>query len=92
MESLSNEQRAYPRNHALDAITGATRGATMTFNLLTWLGGSWASIDLTPGDYPELHDEAACDKHRELVSDAAIEALQQRIVERGGTVKKDGAQ
>ena len=54
-------------------------------NLLTWLGGSVA-IDFTPGDYPELHEDAACDKHRELVEAAAIDALQRRIVERGGTV------
>ena len=59
-------------------------------NLLTWLGGGWASIDCTPGDYPELHEDAACDKHRELVNDAAIDALQRRIVERGGKVRKDG--
>ena len=57
----------------------------MTLNLLTWLGGSVA-IDLTPDDYPELHDEAACDKHRELMDAVAIEAYQARIVARGGTV------
>lgn len=50
------------------------------------LGGSEPYIDIAPGDYPELHDEAACDKHRELVQAAQIEALQRRIVERGGTV------
>lgn len=60
----------------------------MTLNLLTWLGGSVA-IDLTPDDYPELHDEAACDKHRALVEAAQIEAAQRKIVERGGTVRKD---
>ena len=56
---------------------------------LSWLGGTWPSTDWTPGDYPELHDEAACDKHRELVNEAQIEALQARIVERGGIVAKD---
>ena len=61
-------------------------------NLLTWLGGGLSSIDCTPGDYPELHEDAACDKHRELVNDAAIEAAQRKIVKRGGTVTKDGAQ
>ena len=55
-------------------------------NLLTWLGGSMPYIDITPGDYPELHEDAACDKHRELVEASQIEALQRRIVERGGTV------
>ena len=54
-------------------------------NLLTWLAGPY--IDITPLDYPELHQEAACDKHRELVEAAQIEALQRRIVERGGTVR-----
>ena len=57
-------------------------------NLITLLGGSVA-IDFAPGDYPELHDEAACDKHRELVEAVAIEAAQRKIVQRGGTVKKD---
>lgn len=55
-------------------------------NLLTWLGGGLSSIDCTPGDYPELHEEAACDKHRELMDAVAIEAYQARIVARGGTV------
>ena len=64
----------------------------MTFNLLTWLGGSTPYIDITPGDYPELHEDAACDKHRELVSEAQIDALQRRIVERDGIVAKDGKQ
>ena len=58
----------------------------MTFNLLTWLGDSEPYIDITPLDYPELHEDAACDKHRELVEAAQIDALQRRIVERGGTV------
>ena len=58
----------------------------MIFNLLT-LFGSAPYIDITPLDYPELHEEAACDKHRLLVSDAQIEALQRRIAERGGTVR-----
>lgn len=57
-------------------------------NLLTWLGGSMPSFDITPDpDTMAMLDEpAACDKHRELVNDAAIEALQARIVARGGTV------
>ena len=55
-------------------------------SLLTWLGGSMPYIDITPGDYPELHEDAACDKHRLLVNEAQIDALQRRIVERGGTV------
>ena len=37
----------------------------------------------------ELDTPAACDKHRELVQAAQIEALQRRIVERGGTVHVD---
>ena len=53
-------------------------------SILTWLAGPY--IDITPLDYPELYQEAACDKHRELVEAAQIEALQRRIVERGGTV------
>ena len=61
----------------------------MIFNLLTLFGGSMPYIDITPGDYPELHEDAACDKHRELVEAAQIEALQRRIVERGGTVHVD---
>ena len=56
-------------------------------SLLTLFGGSTPYIDITPGDYPELHEEAACDKHRELVNAAQIEALQRRIAERGGTVR-----
>ena len=55
-------------------------------SLLTLFGGSAPYIDITPGDYPELHEDAACDKHRELVEAAQIEALQRRIVERGGKV------
>jgi hypothetical protein len=53
-------------------------------SLLTLFGGSAPYIDITPGDYPELHEEAACDKHRELVNEAQIEALQRRIVAAGG--------
>ena len=56
-------------------------------SLLTLFGGSTPYIDITPGDYPELHEDAACDKHRELVEAAQIEALQRRIVERGGVVR-----
>jgi hypothetical protein len=59
-------------------------------SLLTLFGGSASYIDITPGDYPELHEEAACDKHRELVNEAQIEALQRRVIERGGIVAKDG--
>ena len=59
-------------------------------SLLTLFGGSTPYIDITPGDYPELHEEAACDKHRALVNEAQIEALQRRIIERGGIVAKDG--
>ena len=55
-------------------------------SLLTLFGGSEPYIDITPGDYPELHEDAACDKHRLLVNEAQIDALQRRIVERGGTV------
>lgn len=58
-------------------------------SLLTLFGGA-PYIDITPGDYPELHEDAACDKHRELVNEAQIEALQRRIIERGGIVAKDG--
>ena len=53
-------------------------------SLLTLFGGSTPYIDITPGDYPELHDEAACDKHRELVNEAQIEAMLRRIVAAGG--------
>jgi hypothetical protein len=59
-------------------------------SLLTLFGGSAPYIDITPCDYPELHEDAACDKHRELVESVAIEAAQRKIVERGGTVRKDG--
>ncbi len=56
-------------------------------NLLTWLAGPY--IDITPdADTMAILDTpAACDKHRELVEAAQIEALQRRIVERGGTVR-----
>ncbi len=57
-------------------------------SILTWLAGPY--IDITPGDYPELHEDAACDKHRLLVNEAQIDALQRRIVARGGKVRKDG--
>ncbi len=48
-------------------------------------------IDITPDpDMMAMLDElAACDKHRLLVDDAAIEAAQRKIVERGGAVRKD---
>lgn len=61
-------------------------------NFLTWLAGP--SIDITPDadTMAMLEEPAACDKHRALVDDAAIEAAQRKIVERGGTVTKDGAQ
>ena len=61
-------------------------------SLLALFGGSGPYIDITPGDYPELHEDAACDKHRLLVNEAQIEALQRRIIERGGIVAKDGKQ
>ena len=54
-------------------------------SILTWLAGPY--IDITPLDYPELYQDAACDKHRELVAAAQIDALQRRIVERGGKVR-----
>lgn len=55
-------------------------------NMLTWLAGPM--IDITPDadTMAMLEEPAACDKHRELVNDAAIEALQARIAARGGTV------
>lgn len=55
-------------------------------NLLTWLAGP--VIDITPDldTMAMLDAPAACDKHRELVNEAQIDALQRRIVERGGTV------
>lgn len=60
-------------------------------NLLTRFCGSLPYIDLNPD--PEtlamLDQPAACDKHRELVDAAAIEALQARIVANGGTVRKE---
>ena len=45
-------------------------------------------IDITPDPdtVAMLEQPAACDKHRELVNDAAIKAAQRKIVERGGTV------
>lgn len=53
-----------------------------------------APIDITPDlDTMAMLDQpAACDKHRELVDAAAIEALQARIVARGGTVRKTPAE
>lgn len=55
---------------------------------LTWLGGSMPMIDITPDPdtMAMLEEPAACDKHRELVNESAIEAYQARIVARGGTV------
>ena len=55
-------------------------------NLLTWLAGPYIDITPDPDTMAMLDQPAACDKHRELVSDAQVEALQRRIVERGGTV------
>lgn len=55
-------------------------------NLLTWLGGPMIDITPDPDTMAMLDEPAACDKHRELVNDAAIEALQARIAARGGTV------
>lgn len=55
-------------------------------NFLTWLGGPMIDITPDPDTMAMLDAPAACDKHRELVDAAAIEALQRRIVERGGTV------
>lgn len=51
-------------------------------SILTWLAGPY--IDITPLDYPELYQEAACDKHRELVEAAQIEAMLRQIVAAGG--------
>ena len=61
-------------------------------NLLTWLAGPM--IDITPDadTMAMLEQPAACDKHRELVAAAQIEALQRRIVESGGIVAKDKTQ
>lgn len=58
-------------------------------NLLTRLFGSMDMIDITPNldTMAMLEQPAACDKHRELVAAAQIEALQRRIVERGGVVR-----
>ena len=55
-------------------------------NLLTWLAGPM--IDITPDadTMAMLEQPAACDKHRELVEAVAIEALQDKITARGGTV------
>ena len=54
-------------------------------NFLAFLGGpAW----FITSDLPELEQPAACDKHRELVNAAAIEAAQRKIVERGGTVEE----
>lgn len=55
-------------------------------NFLTWLAGP--PIDITPdADTMAMLDApAACDKHRELVEAAQIEAAQRKIMERGGTV------
>ena len=63
-------------------------------NFLTWLGGSWATIDIMPDPdtMAMLEQPAACDKHRELVDATEIEQLQARIIERGGIVRKDGTQ
>ena len=60
-------------------------------NLLTWLGGPMIDITPDPDTAAMLEQPAACDKHRLLLDDAAIQAYQARIVERGGTVRKDGA-
>ena len=59
-------------------------------NLLTWLAGPYIDITPDPDTMAMLDAPAACDKHRLLVDDAAIDALQRRIVERGGKVRKDG--
>ena len=40
----------------------------------------------------ELEQPTACDKYRALVEAAEIDALQRRIVERGGIVRKDKTQ
>jgi hypothetical protein len=53
---------------------------------LTWLAGPMIDITPDPDTMAMLEQPAACDKHRELVDDAAIEAAQERIVQRGGTV------
>ena len=61
-------------------------------NLLTWLAGPYIDITPDPDTMAMLDTPAACDKHRELVKAPQIDALQRRIVERGGTVRKDGTQ
>ena len=61
-------------------------------NLLTWLAGPMIDIAPDADTMAMLDAPAACDKHRELVNDAAIEAYQRKIVERGGTVRKDKTQ
>lgn len=55
-------------------------------SILTWLAGPFIDITPDPDTMAMLEQPAACDKHRDLVNDVAIEALQARIVERGGTV------
>ena len=78
------------RNEAAQACRLAAMvekaGATMTLNLLTWLAGPMIDITPDPDTMAMLEQPAACDKHRELVNDAAIEALQEKIKARGGTV------
>ena len=46
-------------------------------------------IDMTPDpDVAAMLEQLpACDKHRELMDAAAIEAAQRKIVQRGGTVQ-----
>ena len=53
---------------------------------LTWLAGPFIDITPDPDTMAMLDAPAACDKHRELVNDAAIEAAQRKIIQRGGTV------
>ena len=55
-------------------------------NLLTWLAGPMIDITPDPDTMAMLDAPAACDKHRELVEAVAIEALQDKIKARGGTV------
>ncbi len=63
-------------------------------SLLTLFGGSAPYIDITPDPdtMAMIEEDAACDKHRILLNKAQIEALQQRIIERGGIVAKDDGQ
>ena len=56
-------------------------------SILTWLAGPYIDITPDPDTVAMLEQPAACDKHRELVEAAQIEALQRRIVERGGKVR-----